>query len=107
MSSSIPKKDSRRVLSRNPNDRFRSKNSLEAEKLTFVKEETTQMKPMMKGRKLIFKTRNNQSGMVNIGIVKSGANTDTLCSFLEEYGFGESRMQYKLSSERQSLKHRI
>ena len=51
------------------------------------------MKPMMKGRKLIFKTRNNQSGTVNIGIVKSGANTDTICSFLEEYGFGESRMQ--------------
>jgi hypothetical protein len=56
------------------------------------------MKPMMKNRKLIFKTRNNQSGTVNICIDKSGANTDTLGSFLEEYGFGESRMQYKLSS---------
>jgi len=101
MSSSIQKKDSRRVLSRNPNDRFRSQNSLEAEKLTFVKEETTQMKPMMKGRKLIFKTRNNQLGTVNIGIFKSGANTDTPCSFLEEYGLGESRTQYELNSERQ------
>jgi hypothetical protein len=76
-----------------------SQNSLEAEKLTFEKEKTTQMKPMMKDRKLIFKTRNNQSGTVNICTDKSGANTDTLGSFLEEYGFGESRMQYKLSSE--------
>lgn len=78
-----------------------SQNSLEAEKMSFVKEETTQMKPMMKNRNLIFKTRNNQSGTVNIGIVKSGANTDNHGSFIEEYGFGESRMQYKQSSERQ------
>jgi hypothetical protein len=47
-----------------------------------------QIKPMKKGRKLIFTTRNNPPGLM-----KSRGATDTMSNFLEEYGVGDRKLR--------------